>query len=401
MRVLTVFGDNDMVFKLFSPKNFADSNGYSISMVEQAVNMVTNHMNVETYNSNYFTHGYAARGILHLKGTVTQNGLAAFRRQFYNTISAANNAWRTPIVAGLDDVQWVPMSGSAREMEYINYNSHIMRCICAQFQIDPIELGLDYLTSANGRASGAAKESGQFKITYSRERGLIPILLFFEDFINNDILPNISKELANKYQFKFFGYSDETAQTEVALRQGQMSTFASMNDLLRWEEKALLDNPIANVPLNQAFWNMVEKNLTRGEIREKFFGDKDASKNPNLQYIPGDPAYLSWAQMLMTKQQMVEQKEMQAQQAQQQQEQAQKEQAQKDAEDKRDQEKHDQEVAQTRGEHARAAVQAGQPSPMQQLQEAAKSTGASAATNVEGKVLKNPINLAAKTEENQ
>jgi phage portal protein BeeE len=185
---LAVFGDEDLVFKLANPQNFADSNGYCISVVEQAIIMISNHMNIETYNSNFFSHGYAARGILHLKGTVTQNALAAFKRQFYNTISGTQNAWRTPIVAGLDDVQWVPMSGSAKEMEYLNYNSHIMRAICTQFQIDPIELGLDFLTSANGRAASNAKESGQFKITYSRERGLLPLMIMIEDMINNDIM---------------------------------------------------------------------------------------------------------------------------------------------------------------------------------------------------------------------
>jgi hypothetical protein len=396
-RTLNVFGDQDLVFKLFNPKNLADANGYSVSMVEQAVNLVTNHLNVESYNSNYFTHGYAARGILHLKGTVTQNGLAAFRRQFYNTISASNNAWRTPIVAGLDDVQWISMSGSAREMEYINYNSHIMRSICAQFQIDPIELGLDYLTSANGRSAGGAKESGQFKITYSRERGLIPLLMFFEDLVNTDILPALDKDLASKYEFKFFGYTDETPQTEVTLRQAQMTTFASMNDLLRWEEKEKLSLAIADVPLNQAFMQLVEKNMTRGEIREYFLGDKGASKNPMLQYIPGDPMFLPFQQMLLTKEQMKKQEEQQQQQmeAQQQQQMAED---QKDAtKDKREQQAHDHDMAAQRSEHARLAVSAGQ-SPIADLRDAAKATGASAASNVEGRVMANPINVAAQTE---
>lgn len=396
-RTLNVFGDEDMIFKLFNPKNFVDANGYSTSMVEQAISLITNHLNVESYNSNYFTHGYAARGILHLKGTVTQNGLAAFRRQFYNTISASNNAWRTPIVAGLDDVQWIPMSGSAREMEYINYNSHIMRSICAQFQIDPIELGLDYLTTANGRSAGGAKESGQFKITYSRERGLVPLLMFFEDLINTEILPALDKDLANTYMFKFFGYTDETPQTEVTLRQAQMTTFASMNDLLRWEEKEKIDLKVADAPLNQAFWGLVEKNLTRGEIREYFFGDKGASQRRELQYIPADPMFMSWNQMLMTTEQMKKQEEMQKQQmeAQQQQQMAQD---QKDAiKDKREQQAHDHEMAAQRSEHARLAVQAGQ-SPIEDLRDAAKSTGASSASNIGGKVMANPINVAARTE---
>ena len=416
-RPLMVFGDEDMVFKLFNPKNFPDSNGYAISMVEQAIIMVTNHLNVEAYNANFFTQGYAARGILHLKGTVTQNTLASFRRQFYNTISGSNNAWRTPIVAGLDDVQWVPMSGSAKEMEYINFNSHIMRSLCSQFQIDPIEVGLDYLTSANGRGSAQGKESGQFKITYSRERGLVPILMFFEDFINTDIMPAFDKELAKKYKFKFTGFTDETAQTDVALRQAQMSTFATMNDLLKFEDRAPITNAIASVPLNQSFWGLVEKNMTRGEIREQFFGDVGATQRPELQYIPGDPAFLQWQNMMLTiktqeeqKKQMADQQQQaqqqQAQQAQQEQQQSQQEGADKDRQhqlksnkDARDQQAHEREQSAHDSAGASAAVRAGQgQSPVQALQEAAKQFGVTGASHEGGTVGRNPINVAADAE---
>lgn len=390
MRVINVFGDEDMVFKLFNPKNFADSNGYAISMVEQAVIMITNHLNVESYNANYFTHGYAARGILHLKGTVTQNTLASFRRQFYNTISGSNNAWRTPIVAGLDDVQWIPMSGSAREMEYINFNSHVMRSICAQFQIDPIEVGLDYLTTANGRAASQAKESGQFKITYSRERGLLPILYFIEDLVNQDIVPALDKELAAKYKFKFVGYTDDTAQTDISLRQAQMTVFSSMNDLLKNEDRKPIDHPIADLPLNQAFWGMVDKLMTKGEQREVFLGDKGATQRQELQYLPGDPMFLQWSNLLMTKQAQKEAKEQQQQQAEMQQQQM-------EHEHDLQRQQVDHETSGKNQAAAEAAVKAGQ-SPVQQLQETAKEFGATKAANVEGKMMRNPINVAADTE---
>jgi hypothetical protein len=394
-RVLNAFGDEDMVFKLFNPQNYADSNGYCISVVEQAIIMITNHLNIEAYNANFFTHGYAARGILHLKGAVTQNTLASFRRQFYNTISGSANAWRTPIVAGLDDVQWVPMSGSAREMEYINFNSHIMRAICAQFQIDPIEVGLDYLTTANGRASSQAKESGQFKITYSRERGLVPILMIVEDLLNQDILPSLDKDLAEKYKFKFVGYTDDTAMTDISLRQAQMTVFSSMNDLLHSEEKTPIDHPAAKLPLNQSFWNLVEKNMTRGEIRELFFGDVGASKRPELQYIPADPAFLSWNQLMMTINAQQQQKETQKEQMKQQQKMQEHQIQLQQGKEQRDQEAHDNQIDQAKQEQANAVVRSQDDKG---LQEIAKQYGATKATNIGGKELKNPINLLSEEE---
>lgn len=396
MQPLAYFGDEDLVFKNFNPQNFADSNGYCYSPLELAIINVTNHLNVENYNANFFTHGYAARGVLHLKGTVTQGQLMNFRRQFYNTISGAQHAWRTPIVAGLDEVQWVPMSGSAKEMEYINFNNHLMRVVCSMFQIDPVELGLDYLVSANGR-SPAQQSNNEYKIAYSRERGLYPILMFLEDLVNSEILPAIDKGLSDKYKFIFTGYTDETPQTEIAQMQAEMTVWKSMNDLLIQSQKQKLDTPAANLPLNQAFWALVEKNMTRGEIREFFFGDKGASGRRELQYIPGDPAFMSWQQTILAidnakKQEaaMAAQGQSEAQQQAMDMKLKEQEHGHKEAAHKRDQEKHEMEMEALKAQAAADAVHhGGHGNP---LKESAKKFGASQASNIGGKVMGNPIN---------
>lgn len=392
-RPINSFGDEDMIFKVFNVQNFADSNGYGFSPLELAIINVTNHLNVENYNANFFTQGYAARGILHLKGTVTQSSLANFRRQFYNSISGTQHAWRTPIVAGLDGVEWVPMSGSAREMEYINFNNHIMRIICAQFQIDPVELGLDYLVSATGK-SPIQQANNEYKIVYSRERGLVPLLMFIEDMINCDVIPAIDKELSEKYKFVFTGYTDETPQTEIAQMQAEMTVYKSMNDLLVQARKKKLEVPGADLPLNQAFWALIEKNYTRGEIREFFFGDKGASTRKELAYIPGDQMFQAWAASVMSmdqaKQQQLalqKQQEMIAQQQSQQAEQDAMEAEHAQAKHNRAEEKHALEMEKLHSEAARNAVRHSNP-----LREAAKQFGATKAVNVGGRVLANPIN---------
>jgi hypothetical protein len=146
--------------------------------------------------------------------------------------------------------------------------------------------------------------------------------------------------------------------------------------------------------MNQAFWALVEKNYTRGEIREIFFGDKDAAKRRELQYIPGDPAFMSWQQTILAIDQAKEQKEaMAAQQAPEQQAHAMemklKEQQHGHAEAAhgRDQEKHEMEMEQLKAQAAADAVHHGNP-----LQESAKQFGASKASNVGGQVIANPIN---------
>jgi len=394
-RPLATFGDEDCIFRLFNPQNFADSLGYCYSPLELAIINITNHMNVENYNSNFFTHGYAARGVLHLKGTVTQQQLANFRRTFYNSITGHQNAWRTPIVAGLDEVQWVPMSANAKEMEYLNYNNHLMRILCAQFQIDPVELGLDYLISSNGRAP-MQQASNEYKITYSRERGLVPLLMFVEDLINNDIMPALDKSLALKYKFMFTGMTEETPQTEIAQMQAEMTVWKTMNDLLKQAQKEKMDEPVADLPMNQAFWALVEKNYTRGEIRELFFNDKGASKRRELQYIPGDPSFLQWQQLLLTidnvkKQdaQMAAQQDAASQEAQMKMAQEQQKHDHAEAAHERDKEKHNLEMEQIKSKAASDAVAHG-------LKESAKEFGASKASHAGGQVTANPINALDK-----
>jgi len=285
------------------------------------------------------------------------------------------------------------MSASAREMEYINFNNHLMRIICAQFQIDPTELGLDYLISGNGRAP-AQQANNEYKIAYSRERGLIPILMFVEDIINGEVLPALDKALADKYKFVFTGTTDETPQTEIAQMQAEMTVWKSMNDLLAQSQKDKMSEVVGDLPMNQAFWALVEKNYTRGEIREKFFGDKGASERRELQYIPGDQAFLAWQQLIMAKDSAEDQKKQMEQQQQAQQQEAQQQAASEEqknghaeAKHGREEEKHNMEMEQMKAQAASDAVQHGNP-----LEDAAKQFGASKATNVGGTVTANPIN---------
>jgi hypothetical protein len=215
--------------------------------------------------------------------------------------------------------------------------------------------------------------------------------------VNNDIIKAYDKTLSDTYIFKFHGFDDNTAQTDVALRQAQLTTFASMNDLLVVEGKKKIDLPVADVPLNQAFWGLVEKNYTRGEIREIFFNDKGASKRPELQYLPADPSFLAWSQMLLTmssqKKQMEDQAAQQEQQQQQMQEQVEHDKQLQLGQEQREQEKHETEMSTVQDQKAQAAVNHGQ-----SLHDSAKMFGASGASHAGGKVMKNPLNLFSEDE---
>lgn len=310
-REVASFTEDTMVFKLFQPPSFVDNNGYSTSLVEACILAITRHLQAENYNSLFFTHGFAARGLLHLKGNVSQANLQMFRNQFNSVINGNNNSWRTPIIAGLDEVQWVPLAGTSRDMEYIQYTDHLIRTICAIAQIDPTEIGFEYL-SRGTQQSTLNSPNNEWKLTASQERGLVPILRFLEDIVNHDILTEMNTEFAKKYMFKFVGLQSETKQQEIARLQQEMSVHASLNDLLVQVKKDPMDKELAaDIPLNSLWWGMIKEVLTVGEIREKMLGDKGASERDELKYIPS-ASFLQWQQFLSQQsQQQMQQKQMQ------------------------------------------------------------------------------------------
>jgi hypothetical protein len=218
--------------------------------------------------------------------------------------------------------------------------------------------------------------SNEYKITYSRERGLVPLLMFIEDLINNDIVPALDKNLALKYKFTFTGMTEETPSTEIAQMQAEMTVWKTMNDLLKQAQKEKIDEAAADLPLNQAFWALVEKNYTRGEIREFFFDDKGASQRKELQYIPGDPQFLAWQQLLLTvdaqkkqEAQMASQQDAATQEAQMKMAQEQQKHEHAEAAHGRDKEKHSLEMEQIKSKAASDAVAHG-------LKNSAKPPGA-------------------------
>ena len=307
------FSDDTMIFRVFQPPSYVDNNGYSMSLVEACILTITRHLQAENYNALFFTHGFAARGLLHLKGNVSQQNLQMFRNQFNTSINGNNNSWRTPIIAGLDAVDWIPLAGTSRDMEYIQYTDHLIRTICAQAQIDPTEIGFEYL-SRGTQQSTLNSPNNEWKLEASAERGLVPLLRFFEDLINHDLMPEISPALHDKYLFKFIGLNSENKQQEITRLQGEMSLHATLNDLLRQVKKDPLSIDMGgNVPLNQAWLGIVKETITVGEFREAFYGDKGASTREELKYIPSQ-AFLAWQQQIAMKSQQAAQLQQSAQQ---------------------------------------------------------------------------------------
>lgn len=288
-KVERAFTRKELIYKLGNPQNFIDSNGYAIGELELATNTITTHLQAENYNKLFFTHGFAARGLLHIKGDIPPAKLQAFRAQWYAQISGNMNSWRTPVLAGADEVTWVPLSANNKDMEYTAYVDHIIRILCALFQISPYEIGFDYLSRGSGQSSLSTSDN-KWKLEEAQDRGLRPLLVWIESFINADILPGIGGDLWKKYKFCFVGLDAESKTQELERQRNEITLHTAIDDI----RKEIGKDPVlaGKVILNGDYINFLFRTHTLGEIREMLLGYTGDKAKQEFDYIIDSPTYV-------------------------------------------------------------------------------------------------------------
>ena len=180
-------------------------NGYGIAELELLVRLVSSHINTEYYNEAYFTQGFSAKGILHLKSPLNRRKLEAVRIQWQHMLKGSRNSFQTPIFAGQDDVNWIPLTQNHSDIEFQGWMNYLIKLICAIYQIDPIEIGYGMMEEGGG-GGGLNGDNSTEKITLSRDKGLYPLMKWLEHFINTKIIDPFEPD----FVIKFTGLTGES-----------------------------------------------------------------------------------------------------------------------------------------------------------------------------------------------
>lgn len=131
-RIIQLFTDSELVFTQAAPINDIQMRGYSFGELEFLVNTVSSHIFTETHNRLFFTNGMSQNGVLFIKGDVPTQEMEAFRRAWHAITAGARNAARLPIISGVQDVNWVNMSVSNKDMEWKVWNDYLIKLMCFQ-----------------------------------------------------------------------------------------------------------------------------------------------------------------------------------------------------------------------------------------------------------------------------
>lgn len=305
----------------FYPVADVEFRGYPLSPLDTVIAAVTTHINITTHNKLYFQSGRASRGILIIKSDdVDDSMINDIRQQFNAAINSVQNSWRVPVlgVGAEENIEWVSTDASQRDMEFQYLSDMTARIILSAFQMSPEELP-GYAHLSRGTNNQALSESNQeYLMIAHRDVGLRPLLLAWQDFINAQLLPLIAPNLVGKCEVQLMGLDAETAEKESIRLQQDAPLHMTYNEVLNKVEKEEVPEELGgDFPFNAQWQAIVDKYLTVGQIKEHFFGQKGAAKDPALAYVR-DPFWFQWQQLQMQVQQMKQQQQMQEQAAQQQ-----------------------------------------------------------------------------------
>lgn len=274
-RIVSYYSRNDLTLKMFNPTNDVRLNGYSQGPLEKLVAIVTSHLFAESHNRYFFTQGFSTRGILSIKGNIPQQQLDAFRREWYAQVSGAQNSWRTPIVGGEDvEVDWIPMSVNNRDMEWDVWMHYLVKVICALYLIAPQEIGWDVSTTGAGMIAGDSGKRNMVFLTESKDVGLDPILRFYENLINEDLMPGINPEFPSRYIFRFVGFGEDDPSADIERQVRELTNYKKLDEVRLEMGMSPIGPPLGELILNPALLPLYE-NMLFPQQEEPSGGSKD------------------------------------------------------------------------------------------------------------------------------
>lgn len=281
-QIVRAFFPDEMILRMMNPTTELDSNGYSIGPLELLANIVSYHLYSEAHNRLFFVQGFASRGILHIEGDIPPAQLDAFRRQWAEQVSGASNSWRTPVLAGGGKVNWIPLSTSNRDMEWSNWMEYLIKIICAIYGIDPKEINFDITKNTGGMVSDSGRRNDVI-LKDSKDRGLRPLLKFYESVLNEDLIRRYDEEKYKKYKFIFCGLDIESKSSELERHKTELESYKTVNEVRK--ENDLEEIPHGDILLNATYTGW--RQFKESQMNQKS-PDQNFSQEPEEDPVYGN-----------------------------------------------------------------------------------------------------------------
>jgi hypothetical protein len=275
-QVITEYTEEEMAFSVRWPRTDLRSSGYGFSEIEQLISTITAILFAGEYNRRFFSAGSSPKGILNVKGNMSQPQLDSFKRAWLAQLSGLSGAWRTPIVAAEGGLEFISTDKTNREMEFSKYQDFLIKMVCAIFAMSPEEINFTSTTSSSGQGPMFESKS-EMRLKASRDKGLVPLLMHFENMMNREIIRFINP----KYRFVFVGLDGGTEADRIEMNIKRLKYY-TLDELRASEDMEPLENGMGKIVDNTSFLQVYLE-----QMKEKQ-AEKMAKKQQDFTMKQGD-----------------------------------------------------------------------------------------------------------------
>lgn len=242
-KVYNEYKAEDIVFDYRFKRSDIKYRGYGYSPVEQAIDVITTLLFGYNYVRDQLIKDKMPKGFISVMGDVSKPQMDSIRNYWYAAMSGAGGQWAIPILPSGKDgvgVDFKNLGQSNKDMEYHKTIMFISSIVAAVFSIDLMEMGIktDDTTNLIG-------ESAEPRIQHSKSRGLASMLSFMEQHINK-----VLRKVTDKYRFKFVGLESEDDQKKADIRNKQLSTWRTIDEIREEDELDPFNEDWSKIPLH-------------------------------------------------------------------------------------------------------------------------------------------------------
>ncbi len=174
--------NEDLVYMMTRPASYRV---IGLSTLEILQSTIESDLQAAEYNRGLVTRA-APAGVLNLGEDVAADQVDAFRAYYEAEVSGRS---ATAIMGGAKSIQWMGFGQNNREMQFMQWQLYLVRKIAAVFGVAAQDLGI---TGDLNRATAEVQQE------LSEDRGLRPLMLLVEEYINREIVGSFVRYSAKK-----------------------------------------------------------------------------------------------------------------------------------------------------------------------------------------------------------
>lgn len=267
--IRTAYTYDDLIYVPRNPRTDVMTGGYGLSETELLVRTVTGFLNAFTYNTKFFDSNSIPKGLLHLTGNYDDRDLSAFKRYWNSMVKGINNAWTLPVMVSKDQeskASFEKFGVEANEIMFAKWMTFLGSMICAVYGMAPDEINFESFSAGTSSLSGSDTEE---KIANSKDKGLRPLLAYFENVLSDFIV----LEFSDKYVFRFTGLDEEDEQRQFERKKLTMT----WNEMRAEDGLDKIDGKLGEAPMNPSLIGVWQ---AENQQQEQDFGQPGQGGDP-------------------------------------------------------------------------------------------------------------------------